>query len=295
MATVEVNGISLEYVERGQGEPVLLVHGSASDCRTWESQLAAFAVHHRTLAYSRRYHWPNAPIPDGADYAMPEHADDLLALIDALDARPAHVVAHSYGAFVALLAAVCAPEMVRSLVLTEPPVITLFVSSRPRLPELMRLLARRPVTAAAIVAFGARGVGPATAAVQRGDLEGALYAFGTATLGRQTFLRLGKPRLEQARVNLIAAELLGSGLPPLSDADLRCLRMPTLLVTGESSPRLFHCLADRLAVLIPGVERVEIPGASHIVHEDNAATFNRAVLGFLDRNAGRPPGAAAAG
>lgn len=289
MATVEVNGVSLSYLERGRGEPLIFVHGSASDYRTWEFQLPVFAGHFRTIAYSRRYHWPNTPIPDGADYLMPEHADDLLALIDALGARPAHVVSHSYGAFTALLAASCAPEAFRSLTVTEPPVITLFVSSTPRPAELARLLIRRPRTALAIIAFGLRGIGPATAAFRRDDVDAALTAFGTATLGRHAFLNLTEPRREQAQLNLIAAELLGSGFPPLADADLRRIRVPTLIVTGQSSPRLFHCMADRVAELIPGIERVEIPGASHIVHEDNAEVFNAAVLGFLGRHPEREP------
>lgn len=73
------------------------------------------------------------PVPEGADYAMAQHVDDLGALLRALDAVPAHLVGHSYGAFACLLLALREPRMVRSLVISEPPIITLFVGNPPTL------------------------------------------------------------------------------------------------------------------------------------------------------------------
>lgn len=98
MASIDIKGTRLECLEDGSGDPLVLVHGSASDYRTWDCQRRAFSERFRTLAYSRRYHWPNEPICDGADYSMVEHVDDLQALLGALDAAPAHLVGHSYGA-----------------------------------------------------------------------------------------------------------------------------------------------------------------------------------------------------
>lgn len=85
------------------------------------------------------------------------------------------------------------------------------------------------------------------------------------------------------RVNLIEAELFGSGFPPLKEPQLRTIQGPTLLVNRQSSPNLFHVLVDRLHERLPNAERVEIPGASHIVHEDNAPAYDAAVLLFLAR------------
>jgi pimeloyl-ACP methyl ester carboxylesterase len=103
MVSMNINGDELEYTEQGTGEPLVLVHGSASDYRTWHLQQAAFSKHFRTITYSRRYHWPNQPIPDGGDYSMLLHVDDLKKVIHSLDAKPAHLVGHSYGAFLCLL------------------------------------------------------------------------------------------------------------------------------------------------------------------------------------------------
>jgi pimeloyl-ACP methyl ester carboxylesterase len=235
----------------------------------------------RVVAYSRRHHWPNQTIAEGADYAMQEHVDDLASVLHALDLGPANLVGHSYGAFVCLLLAIQRPDLVRSLVLAEPPVLTLFVSNRPTPTELLRVLVTRPRTALAILRFGALGIGPATAAVEAGHRDEALEIFGKAVLGTEAFQSLSPERLERVRANFIAAEFLGSGFAPLHAADVRAVEAPVLLVTGQHSPRLFHRFVDRLQELLPNAERVEIPAASHIVQEDNPAACSDAVLSFL--------------
>ena len=138
MSVILVNGANLHFEDRGRGEPLVFVHGSASDWRTWDAQLDEFARRHRAIAYSRRYHWPNDPIPAGADYSMAEHVQDLETLLRKLDTVPADLVAHSYGACVALLLAIQSPHLVRRLVLSEPPALTLFVSNQPRLLEILK-------------------------------------------------------------------------------------------------------------------------------------------------------------
>jgi len=283
MAKIEINGAELDYVEKGSGPPLVFVHGSASDRRSWQYQQDEFAKQFRTIAYSRRYHWPNAEISDGIDYSMAQHVEDLKALVKALDAAPATLVGNSYGAFLCLLLAIKEPGLVRNLVLAEPPVITLFVSSTPKPQELLPLLFTRPRTAAAIIRFGAAGVVPATRALRRGDIESGLRAFGNAVFGRGGYDRFTEMRKEQVNANLsnARAEILGPGFLPLDDKDIRRIQVPTLLVSGQRSIPLFHLLTDRLEELLPDTTRVEIPGATHSSHEDNPAEYNRAVLEFL--------------
>lgn len=283
MATIEVRGTELNLVERGTGEPALLIHGSASDFRTWQSQLDSLSSTCRVIAYSRRYHWPNEGIPDGGVYTMTEHVDDLESLLRSLEVAPAHLVGHSYGAFLALLVSMRAPQLVRSVVLAEPPVITLFVSQPPRLPEILRLMLSRPRTALALVAFGATGIGPATKAAKRGDMDAAMRIFGKAVLGSRFFAELSPERLDQVRANAFRSEFLGPGFPRLDPEEVRRVEIPALLIRGEKSPAVFHRLLDGLGELLPRTDLVEIPGASHMMHEDDPSAFNAALLRFWKR------------
>jgi pimeloyl-ACP methyl ester carboxylesterase len=280
--TALVNGASLAYRERGEGEPLVLVHGSASDMRTWAHQLRSLSKSFRTIAYSRRYAWPNEPIPETAGDPMAPHVDDLLALLRQLHAAPAHLVGHSWGGFVSLLAAMQHPEAVRSLVLMEPPVLSLFVSTPPRAAELVKTFARRPRTALAILRFGMTAAVPAEKAYRRGDDLRGFELFARGVLGKHAFERLSAERRQQALDNLAVdkAQLLGEGFPPLLDDEVRTVAQPTLLLHSEQSPPLFRLLADRLEELLPNVHRAEIPGASHIMHEDNPAAVTGAILGF---------------
>lgn len=283
MSSLNVNGTSLEYGEYGAGEPLVFVHGSASDCRTWHNQQEEFANHYRVITYSRRYHWPNQRIPAGADYSMLQHVDDLQKLIQEVAAVPVYLAGHSYGAFICLLLSIKKPGLVRKLVLAEPPVITLFVSSAPKPLEVLKLLLSRPRTAIALMKFGAKGVAPATAAAKRDNAQRATRLLGRTILGNQSYRQLSKLRLEQVDANAIKAEFLGSGFAPLAADQVRKVRIPTLLITGQQSHKLFHRLTDRLEELLPVSERIEIEDASHIMHEDNAFAYNQAVRLFLGK------------
>jgi pimeloyl-ACP methyl ester carboxylesterase len=282
--TAAVDGTVLAYREHGGGEPVVFVHGSASDLRSWEHQLPAIGTSYRAIAYSRRYARPNRDIEPGADDQMLPHVDDLAAFLRVLDAAPAHLIGHSWGAFISLMAAIRHPELVRSLVLAEPPVLSLYISTPPLVREVLPLLVRRPRTALTILAFGARTVARANRAFRRGADERALQIFGTGVLGRESYQRLPEARWQQARENLNTVRAqLEAGFPPLSDEDVRGVAAPTLLITGQRSPAYLLRLTDRLQQLLPNVERVEIADASHGMTEEDPRAVNEAILRFLAR------------
>jgi pimeloyl-ACP methyl ester carboxylesterase len=216
---------------------------------------------------------------------MLAHVDDLTAFLRVVDAAPAHLVGHSWGAFISLLTAIRHPRLVRSLVLAEPPVLPLFMSAPPRPTELLRLL-RRPRAALAILSFGAKTWVPTQKAFRRGDDEQAMERFAHGMLGKETYERLPEERKQQARenVNSMRGQVMGAGFPPLSDNEVRRVAIPTLLMTGERSPAYPLRLTDRLQQLLSNAERVEIAGASHAMHEENAGAVNEAILRFLARH-----------
>ena len=213
---------------------------------------------------------------------MAEQVDDLVRLLRSLDRPDAHLVGHSYGAYLALMVAIRDPGLVSSLVLAEPPVIPLFTSFPPKPQEILRLLVTRPRTALPIIRFAATGLGPATSAARKDDMDAAMTHFGKAVLGSEAFAALSPTRLDQVRVNFSKAELLSDTfMEPLDESDVANIQLRTLLVTGGKSPIFLHRLTDRLEELIPNTERIDIPHASHIMHEDNAAAYNQAVVTFL--------------
>jgi len=283
MAEITVRDAKLFYTERGAGDAVVFVHGGLSDYRAWEAQLDPIGARYRAVSYSRRYGWPNQPIADGADDQLDPHVEDLAAFLRALDLAPAHLVGNSTGAFVALLLARRQPELVRTLVLEEPPVLPLWVSAQPRPAELLALLAGRPRSFITLMRLFATGIGPAVKAFRRGDMETGLRVFATALEGRETFARRaarpGGPM--RANVKVLAASLLGAGFPSFSAADARSVKVPVLLLNGTASPAINHRLSDALAEVLPNVERVRIPRASHHMHEDEPRAVNDAILGFL--------------
>lgn len=278
---VKVNG--LEVSACGRGQDVLLVHGSASDQRTWRGQQERWCDRYHLLAYSRRFHWPNEPIQPGGAYSLDQHVTDLQDLLHELALGSVNLVGHSYGALVSLELAARHSDLVTRLVLAEPPALGLFVSVPPTLSQLLKLAFRRPRTAFDIVKLGATSMDPAAHALERGDVEEAVRRLGTGILGERAFGRLSEARLAQVRDNLILEELRSAEAFPRLDPDaVASITCPTLLLQGERSPRVFSLLTDRLQELLPDSERATIPDASHILHEDNPARFNQVVESFLE-------------
>jgi len=126
LKSVFINGDSIHYIDIGKGDPVVFVHGGLGDYRTWEAEMDTFAKNHRVIAYSRRFAFPNKQmVNDSSDYTVIAHSKDLSEFLKALNLEPVHLVGHSYGAFTALKTTMDHPELIRSLTLGEPPVMSL--------------------------------------------------------------------------------------------------------------------------------------------------------------------------
>lgn len=281
--TAVIGGRLIAYREVGEGDPVVFVHGGVSDLRTWDEHLPVIGKHFRAISYSRRYARPNEGIPPGQDDQILPHVEDLAAFIKKIATGPSHIVAHSWGGVVALYAAMHHPELVQSLALIEPPAINLFVDNPPKPSQILPLLFTRPQTAFAIIKLGAITMDPAEKAFRDGDDKTAIEIFGRGVLGKKRFAALSPERYQQIWHNRNAdkAQLLGAGFPPISDADVRTIEVPVLLISGRESPKLFRLLNKRLSELLPNSESVTIEGASHIVHEDAKKATINAILKFL--------------
>ena len=279
-----VNGTELAYLQRGMGDPVVLVHGGVGDLRDWELQVPALANHFTTISLSCRGAWPNQPVSPDAPITLDTFVEDLAAFLVELDAGPVHLVGHSSpGGFGALLVASSHPELLRSLVLLEPPAFPLLgVNVPPRPLQLMRLLARRPKVALAFITFGARGVGPALKAFDRGEDERGLRVFLEAVGGKERVAAIPPDTFTRMVANVAPFKAqLRAGFPAVDDAEVERIRVPTLLVSGADSAAPLIAVTDRLEALLPDVRRLDLVGAGHNMFMTHPSEFNAGVVEFL--------------
>ncbi|QCQ92465.1 alpha/beta fold hydrolase [Rhodococcus sp. SGAir0479] len=114
MAFVEAAGARLHYEERGDGEPLVLLHGNGEDLGYFAAQTADFAARYRVIALDTRAHGRSTRGDGPLDFAR--LADDVCAVLDAVGAPSAHVLGYSDGGNTALTLALRRPERVRSLI-----------------------------------------------------------------------------------------------------------------------------------------------------------------------------------
>ena len=263
-----INGASLAVFEQGSGAPVVFVHGAPSDYRTWIPHCAELSVRWRAISYSQRYFGTAPWGTDWPPFSMRLHADDLITLLQALDAGPAHVVAWSYGGHIALTAAVERPELFRSLFVYEPGTPT-YVSEATEL--------------AAIADDASRLFGPVFAAVRAGDNETAVRVLLDGSGERTGYfdsqsVERRKIQRENARVMSV---LLSQPAPPaLTSAQLASLRMPVAIRWGELTRPFFGVVSRAAARCIGGRSHGAVANAGHLWPEEDPAAFTREIERF---------------
>lgn len=273
---VQVNGVTLTYADRSMGNPVIFVHGGMTDLRSFLStQIEPFSKRYRAIAYSRRSHYPNPWVEYALDYSIRTEVKDLVGLIEALGVEtPVHIVGSSLGGSIAAVTAIDRPDLVRTLVLCEP--------------GLFNLLTGYPEFADYAAQWKANFTDPIAERLRAGDVEGAVTTFYDFVSGKNlTYDQI--PIEYRTRLSQNARTILEEGgrLDPFGIDDAKRIKVPTLLVDGEKSPRAFHLVIEDLVKYIPKCERVTIMNASHAMHNESpeaVKVFNEAVLNFLGEN-----------
>jgi len=105
------DGGTLHLLERGEGQPVLLVHGITLNAELWAPQLHGLAEDFRVLSLDQRGHGRSTAGADG--YGMGQLGDDIAAVIEGLDLHDVLLVGHSMGGMASLTFAVDHPELRR--------------------------------------------------------------------------------------------------------------------------------------------------------------------------------------
>ena len=114
MPYVQLGDVHAYYEEDGDGDPLVLVHPGLADSRAFEEYLPALAERFRVYRPDRRGHGRTADVEGPITYDL--MADETIAFLQQVVGGPAHVLGHSDGAPVALLAALKRPDLVRRLV-----------------------------------------------------------------------------------------------------------------------------------------------------------------------------------
>lgn len=259
--TLDVGDAVLHYDVTGQGPAVVFLHGWAQDLTIWDPQVPVFSPRYRVVRLDRRGYGQSTGHADpSADPA------DLLALLDHLGIRSAHVVGLSGGSAAALRFAMAYPARVHGLVLYG--------------------------YAGAWLQGSPLG-GPDTA-VQL-DRAAIARTYGMDSLGRVLFASALARRPGGARPpdtlptwwkRYSGRDLLDprpqSGRVPAARWDrLPMLRLPTLIVNGDHDVARALALADSLERRLPNARRVVIRDGGHGAHFEQPEQFHSALLEFF--------------
>lgn len=269
MNTVLVNDVRLAVDEAGGGEALVFVHGGWVDRHPWDGVTPWFTDRFRVISYDRRGH-SESERPAGR-HDLHAHAEDLAALIDQLDASPAHVVTSSIGGNIALRMAVRHPDRAASLCLHEPPVLGLIDNRRLEQTQHDEEQVRE--------------------SIRSGDHEeAARHFFDHLALGPGTWEVLPEPVRKTVVDNapVWLQESTDAWSVP-DDDELGTVMAPVLLTGGGAHPPdyayPFPAILDRLASLLPHASRYTIEDAGHVPHQTHPQELVSVAGDFLAQHA----------
>ena len=245
MPTFDSAGVRIAYLDEGVGDPVLLIHGFASNATVnwvdtgWTRQLQR--VGFRVIAIDNRGHGQSEKLYALADYGAPLMADDAARLLEHLGVARADVVGFSMGARIAAFLALRHPARVRRVV------------------------------------FGGLGGNMIRPMAGTGPIATALEAPSLDDVTNPT-ARTFRVFAEQTKSDLKAlAACIRSAREPITATDLARLQMPVLVAVGDQD--VIAGPAEDLARLIPHGEALVIVGRDHMrsvgdrVHKDGVVEF----------------------
>jgi pimeloyl-ACP methyl ester carboxylesterase len=255
--TVSIDGCEVAYSETGSGEPVLLIHGNAA-C-LWGDVFPRLGQAHRVIQYDRRS-FGRSEHPPLSD--QPRHTADAAQLLESLRAKPAIVVGWSAGGLIALELAMNHPELVRGLVLLEPPYLC-------KTHPTYRML--KGVLSAMLLG-----------SVFRSPRRGAEMFMQWAMMyrsGGTALDDLPAASLEQIWANSAAiVKEVGAGTGEhLSEEQIRAVRCPTHVLAAENSAPSLGLASERLSKLIEGATLHRVRDSGHGIQLDQPDEVIRCV------------------
>ena len=263
MPHLRVNDVDLYFEFHGpeEGELLILNNGVFMNTASWAFQLPDLARRYRVLTYDMRGQGQSSH-PEG-DYSLDLHADDLVALMDALKLGKAHMVGTSYGGELNLLMGLRHPERCRTLVI---------IASVSHSDPLLAAMIERWRLAAKL------GSGPQFFRLIYADTyseEFLVQRPGLIPMAEQRYASLDLPA---------AVRLLESFQRFDVTADLGRIQVPTCIASAELDLLKPRKYGEIMHQAIAGSEFHLIPGAGHVAVLERAAEVNTIILGFLAKH-----------
>jgi pimeloyl-ACP methyl ester carboxylesterase len=253
----EVRGREIGFEETGRGAPLVLLHPFPFSRQVWAGIVPALSQERRVIAVDARG-FGESTLPAPAAYAIADLADDLAALLDALDVKRAAVLGMSMGGYTALAFARRHPTRLAALILADTRAAADSPEARAKREE-------------ALATLEARGAD----------------AYLDGSLGKMLAPGAGAPLQAQVRTAAVPrADALAAALQALRDrpdrtAELPAIACPTLVLCGAEDQISPAAEMRGIAAAIPGARYVELAGAGHLSHLEAPEAFTGAVDAFL--------------
>jgi pimeloyl-ACP methyl ester carboxylesterase len=267
MNRAKVDSVELEYEEAGSGEPVLLISPVVAGAFVPFLSQSALVDRFRLIRYHRRG-WGGSTHTPGP-VGLAEHAADAAGLLEFLGVDQAHVAGHSSGGAIALQLALDRPDLVHSLVLLEPTLLSL-----PGAQELMEKAApcfeayHGARHAEAVIGFlsvvSGFGAQACRTMIDVNVPDGVAQAIGDA----DTFFGVELPAL--------AAWEFGP-------EQAATISQPVASMRGADTGRLWVEVDEVLGSWLPRVETLTVPGVGHLLQMQRPNPVARMIAGFLAR------------
>jgi pimeloyl-ACP methyl ester carboxylesterase len=259
---LEIEGTRVRYTDRGEGPPVVLLHGFASSLETWVTVAPVLEKKHRVITLDLKgFGWTDRP---EGDYSPAAQARLVFGLLDARGVEQAAVVAHSWGSSVALSMALARPDRVTRIALYDAWVFeeqlpSFFLWSRsPGMGEVLfgMFYTERPDEKMARAFYDQRYVSHALVT----DVERALERPGTVA----------------AALAAVRGQRFAEVQPRY-----RTIAQPTLLLWGREDEVTTLPFGERLARELPGARLVVYPRCGHFPMIEAASASTAELASFL--------------
>lgn len=257
--------------EAGAGPAVVCLHSNASHGGQWRALMARLAARHRVLAPDSYGSGSSPDWPSEHTITLADEVAFVQPVLAGID-HPFHLVGHSFGAAVALRAALQQPQRIRTLVLYEPTLFSLIEADGPAPNEADGI--RNAVAAAA-------------AALDAGDKFLAAKCFIDFWMGPGSWDATPPERQPAIANSTVNVRRWGHALmtEPTPLSAFASLNVPVLLMTGARSPASAQGVARRLLSVLPQVEHRVFEQLGHMGPITHPEPVNEAIDAFLQRHA----------